>query len=399
LFFYLRSNDSNRSFLTLQLGEFVSSYNSVSDESNCKGIKSFDLFKRIVRRIAPGTQTASYLLTNYWKNLIFTSGNGIREIGSGVGDTDIAKVKISLKDFFQTCNSIDDAGMGMESGLLRLENKSYFARNVQSVDVGEINDDACEIGPAEELMAGRIITGYDDKNTEDKDGLKEYNSGQEWEMPIARIQNELDWVSTARADQYGIEKLRVEFNIIKSSRGTDDTPSDNDTFMLDCYLDGEYYRPILGSSYQVVSGLANDDAGRKAYNLNLTPKKNLLRHGAYLRSIMYRMDSSYINFASAKKNAELKTVKDSIGVKENENILVASLPEKYFIPEIATITCKLPFRARYLFDANPFGFMTFKWRGVTLKGYILEGSVDIARHTEQEFKLLLTQDNNLLNLI
>lgn len=393
LFFYFRSNSSSGRIALLE-GKFTSSYNSVSDESDCKGIKSGDLFKRIIRRVAPGTKTDSYLLDNYWKNLIFTSGNGIREISD-------AKIKISLKEFFQTCNSIDDAAMGMEIGVLRLENKSYFFRNAQSVDVGTINDDACVISPAEEFMASRIEAGYDDKNTEDKDGLQEYNSGQEWEMPIARIQNTLDWVSVARADQYGIEKLRVKFNVLneENNRGTDDTPSDNDTFMVDCHLDGVNYRPILGSSYQVVTGLANDDASRKAYNLNLTPKKNILRHGAYLRSIMDRMDSSYINFASAEKNAKLKTVKDGIGVQENENILVASLPEKYFIPFIASITCKLPIKSRKPFDAVPFGFMKFKWRGVILKGYFLEGSVDIARNTEKEFELLLTQDNNLLNLI
>lgn len=395
LFFYCRikSGNATRIFLDVE-SDFKVGYNNVSDPSPCKGIRMGDLFKRIIRRIAPGTQTASYLLANTWKDLMLTSGNAIREI------TD-AKIKISLKEFFQTANSIDDAAMGMEVGVLRLENKYYFARAFETVNIGKIGDDACKIEPAIEFMASRIKVGYDDKNTEDKDGLSEYNSGQEWEMPLARVQNELNWVSAARADQYGIEKLRVKFNVLNedNTRGTDDTPSDNDTFMIDCFLDGEVYRPILGTAYQSVTGLESEQAGRLAYNLRITPKKNLLRHGAYLRSIMNHMDSRYVNFASAVKNAKLKTVKDSVGVKEDEDILVASLPDRYFTPDIANIRCKLPYSARRMIDANPFGYATFNWMGVTLKGYMLELSIDIAKNTEQELKLLLTNDNNLLKLI
>lgn len=396
LFLYFRTNSASAQN-TLSISEatdIVASYNSVSDPSSCKGIKSADMFKRIINRIAPGAQTASYLLANTWANLMFTSGNAIREI------TD-AKIKISLKEFFQTANGIDDAAMGTESDVLRLETKNYFARNAESVNVGKIGDDSCTIEPATDFMASKISVGYDDKNTEDKDGLKEYNSGQQWELPIARVQNELNFVSVARADQYGIEKLRVKFNVLNEdgTRGTDDTPSDNDTFMVDCYQDGAVYRPILGSSYESVTGLANESAANLAYNLRITPKKNLLRHGAYLRSIMHRMDQRYINFASAEKNADLKTIKAGVGVKENENILVASLPDGFFIPVTTTIRCKLPYGAQRLIDSVPFGYVTFNWKGVTLKGYILELTIDIAKNTEQELKLLLTNDNNLLNLI
>lgn len=392
LFLYFRTNGTGGNRLTISDStDFFCSYESVSDPSNCKGIKSNDLFKRIIKRIAPGLATSSYLLSNTWTDLMFTSGSGIREISD-------AKIKISLKEFFQTASSIDDAAMGMESDVLRLENKYYFARSFESVNVGKIGDNACNIDPATEFLASNIKVGYDDKNTEDKDGLNEYNSGQEWEMPISRLQNELNWMSVARADQYGIEKLRVEFNVLNKdgNRGTDDTPSDNDTFMVDCYQDGSFYRPILGASYQSVTGVNSPST---AYNLRITPKKNLLRHGAYLRSIMNHMDSRYINFASAVKNAKLKTVKDSIGVKEDENILVASLPDRYFIPDIATIRCKLPYGAKRMIDTNPFGYVTFVWKGVTIKGYIIEFTVDIAKNTERELKLLLTQDNNLLNLI
>lgn len=389
LYFYFRCNGTGGNRLTIsEPTEFVSFYDSVSDASPCKGLSSFSLFKRIMSRISPGTTAASFLLKNTWTNLIFTSGDGVREI-------DTAKIKITFKQFFDTINSIEDAGFGVENGEARLELASYFARDSKILDLGEVKD--CIIEPAEEYIFNSIKVGYDDGNTDETNGKQEYNSGQEWALPITRVKKEKDWISPSRADQYGIEKIRVEYNVKQTApKASNDTSSDNDTFMIDCSLDGEVYKPILGSSYQSVTGLAS---GLTAYNLAITPKKNLLRHGAYLRSIMDRMDSYYINFASAEKNAELKTVLNSIGAKENENILVASLPAKYFIPVIVTITGKLPRNAMWLIDKTPFGHVSFKWKKAVLKGYIMELSIDIARNADSEIKLLLTPDSNLLNTL
>lgn len=364
-------------------GDLSVSYTSVSNPSSCKGIKAFDLYKRILRRISSGTTPTSFLLNNTWKNLIFTSGDGIRELPN-------AKIKISFDEFFDTINGIDDAAVGIENDELRIEAGSYFARNVQSVNVGLVKN--CVISPAKSYMFNSIKVGYNDGNTDETNGKEEYNSGQIWQMPITRVQSEKSWISPTRADQFGIENLRVNF-VTKAST---DNSSDNDTFMIECYPDGTDYRPILGSSYQSVTGLTSPNT---AYNLNLSPKKNLLRHGSFLHSILDNMEGRYINFGSGDKNTSLRTVKDSVIVAENENILVSSLPSKYFLPVTVKITCKLPKGSRRLFDTNPFGYVTFEYKKSTFKGFILDCSVDIARNTEQEFELLLTSDNNLLNLI
>jgi hypothetical protein len=386
LYFYFRTSGTGGNRLTIsEVTAFSSSYDSVSNPSLCKGIRSEDLYRRILKKISPGTTASSFLLRNTWGNLIFTSGDGVREI-------DNAKIKITFKEFYDTINGIDDAGFGVENGTACLENSQFFARNMPALDLGEVKD--CIIEPADDYIFNSIKIGYDDGNTDEPNGKQEYNSGQEWALPITRIKKEKDWTSPTRADQYGIEKIRVDYNVKKTAaKSSNDTSSDNDTFMVDCYLDGETYKPILGSSYQSVTGLAS---GATAYNLAITPKKNLLRHGAYLRSIMDKMDSYYINFASAEKNAELKTVLNSVGVKENENILVTSLPEKYFTPIFVTVKGKMPIKAVTLIDRMPFGYISFKWKNATLKGYIIEVSLDIAKNSENEIKLLLTHDNNLL---
>ena len=386
LFFYLRvSGSGDRQAIELTSGEFTINYTSVSDPSPCKGLKGIDLLKRLAVKMGISSELAdSYLMrSGRWANLIFTSGDAIREI-------DGAKIKTTFKELFQCFNGIDDAGAGLENEVLRIENGNYFTRPLEILDVGEVSK--CEIEPAETYMMSGFKIGYKDGNTDDIDGKQEYNSGQVWQTPITRVQTVKDWVSPYRADQYGIEKIRTEYNVKKTAKGTYDTGSDNDTFIVDCYFDGEFYRPILGSSYENVSGVKSPDS---AYNLGLTPKQNLLRKGAFLHSVFDNMDDRYINFASGDKNTELSTTKAGVVVKEDEDVLVGSLPAKYFIPHIATIGAKLPFDARRLFDSSPFGYVKFAYNGWIACGYILNCEVDIARNSEQEFKLLLTADTDL----
>lgn len=377
LYIYSRTDvTASVHYISIEEGEMSAGIKSVSDPSICKGIRSSDLFRRIINKISPGTQVSSNRLSTYWKDLIFTSGDGIREIPD-------AKIKISWKDFFQTFKGLDDMGFGIENGVAVMELAQDFARPVTLFDVGEAAE--CSISVANEYMFNSVKVGYKDGNTDEQNGKEEYNSGQEWAMPISRMNTVRDWVSVARADQYGIEKIRVDYNI-KSKCSTKDTSSDNDTFMMDCYRDGEGYRLILGSSYEHVENISS---WQTAYNLRLTPKKNLLRHGAYLAGMLDKLNGRWINFASADKNAELITVKDGIRVKENENIQVSSLESGYFLPEIATIKALLPKNAVQKIGPAPYGQVAFSFKGKKYRGYILDMDVDVAKNANHELKLLL----------
>lgn len=382
LYFTIRGTGDGDNYVAVTEGKIDVSFSSVSDPSNCKGILAYDLFKRVMAKVSPGALTESYFLKNNWKNLVFTSGDAIREIST-------AKLKFSLKDLYKTFNSIDDAGFGIENGHARLELASYFTRMIEICNVGNVSK--CEIRPAQTYMMSKISIGYKDGNTDDNNGKQEYNSGQMWQSPITRVNTTEDWISPARADQYGIEKIRVEYNV-KNDKKSYDTGSDNDTFILDTYKDGDNYRPILGSSYQSVTGLTSP---LTAYNLNLSPKHNLLRKGAFLHSVLDKMDNLFINFASGDKNTDLQTVKDSIIVKENQNIAIASLPPAYFIPHFAKISCKLPSNAQKLFKGREFGYITFEHEGCVLRGFIMNTNIDVAKNAEQEFELLLTANSDL----
>lgn len=384
-YFFFLTTDERSNIDLFDGGNYTLTFTSASDPSNCTGITAFNLFKRIMKRITPGSPVDSFMLKNTYKNLIYTSGDGIRQIPT-------AAIKISFSDFFSDFIGLDDSAFGVENGIVRLENSPYFARDTESVNIGDVTDFDLEL--ADQYVFNSVTIGYDDGNTDDTNGKEEYNSGQEWEMPITRVQKQMEWTCKSRADQYGIEQLRIDY----IQNPTEDTSSDNDTFMIDCAIDVDMvtYRPILGSTYTLVTGLTSPNT---SYNLRLTPKKNLLRHAGYLRSMLDKLDGYYINFGSGTKNTTLVTLKDGVRVAESENIQISTLPGKYFLPYTATVTAKLPINTMQLIDNNPFGYITFSWNGVSLQGYILQVDVDIAKNTERQYKLLLTNNNDLLKLV
>ena len=162
--------------------------------------------------------------------------------------------------------------------------------------------------------------------------------------------------------------------------------------MIDCRFDGANWNPIKGSDdYVSVTGMANEAAGQAAYNLRLTPKENLIRHASYLRSMLDKLDGRFIEFASAEKNKNLEFVRTpNTRIKQSESIPVASLSGKYFTPIVVTIQAKLPKGFMSRMTGNSFGYLEWDWQGLVYQGYILEVDVDLAKNTERELKLLLT---------
>ncbi|WP_316817754.1 hypothetical protein [Pedobacter nyackensis] len=113
-------------------------------------------------------------------------------------------------------------------------------------------------------------------------------------------------------------------------------------------------------------------------------------------SIALLANSNY--FARTMEIMHVGEVKDCV-IEPAEAYMFNTLPYKYFIPVIATIKGILPKKASYLIDQMPLSFVSFKWKTATLSGYIIELSVDLARNTDNEIKLLLTSRSNLLNMV
>jgi hypothetical protein len=130
--------------------------------------------------------------------------------------------------------------------------------------------------------------------------------------------------------------------------------------------------------YESITGLSDRNS---YYNLDITPKQNLLRHGKILASMLHQYDGRHVQFESAEKNQDLVTV-DLAGnrVAEGERVPVLRLGERLFLPYIATVTSDLPRNAVDLLTNFPTGYISFTFEERVYKGFIMEATVDVPRN-------------------
>lgn len=392
-FFFWVTSTNVDNFTEITEGRIDVSYSDVSTEIECKGLRPKYVLEQILQKMNENRPipVRSFVLENTkWKDIALTSGNGIRGLQG-------YKIKTSLKDLFQSFDSQICAGFGIENGTFVFEERTYFFTQVVNIaDVGEVKD--CKFEPANDYFYSSLKVGYKNQNYEENNGKDEFNSGQEWTFPITRVSRDLNLVSIYRADVRGIEEIRRK--LIETNETTNDAESDNDVFMIKLKSEPEidgFYKPEGFENYNSVTGV---DSPERMYNLDLSPKKMLLRNSPFIDSFLSSLGGTLIRFQSADKNADLATIDlNGNNVKENEDIQVDTLTGAYFLPIVVSFTANSPRNIQYLINTTPYGVISFNYFGNTYKGYIMEVSSDVSKNEEREFKLLLSASNNLLNLI
>lgn len=249
-----------------------------------------------------------------------------------------------------------------------------------------------EISVAKDLIFNSIKAGYPNQTYDEINGKEEINSQQNYVIDSVGIVRELDIMSTYRADAYGIEFLRINLD----GKSTTDSDSDNDVFFVyverQAGTDGSF-KPFRDGDITGVS------AGSSFYNWYISPKRNLKRWGAYLRSVYYNNDGYQIRFTQALKNANVTTSVFGNSVTENANVYMSELDAPYFIPLYADFDTKLPFDLWRYFESGVYGYGEFSFKDVVLQGFFIESDIDLALNSTRRFRLLLTVKNDLLQLV
>lgn len=369
-------------------GTLAVSRSLITEATTCLALRPSYVFARLMDKMNGGFVPTQSFLLREWDNLVITCGDAIRRI-------DRPKLKTSFKDFFTSMHAVLNAGFGFQAGNAVLEEMAYFfQRALPIVRLTGIKDFSLE--PAVDLLYSNIKIGYPDNDYERDEGRGEYNSTQVYSTPITRMQRELNLLSAYRADQFGIEEARLITPA--ENRGEKDNKTDNDVFLVHVKKepDGDGIFDVIGrEDFTSVEGVPAGDR----YNLMITPKRNLYRHGRFLHSMLDRLDNNVILFQSAEKNSDLVTVKDGRSVFERADVQIASLGDKMFLPYIATITAALPRNIQKLLTDFPTGYVEFEYRNKWYRGFVLEASADVARNSARTFKLLITADSNLQGLV
>jgi hypothetical protein len=381
--------------------------------------------------------------------LLYTSAPAIRQLAD-------AKLKFSFENFYKSLRRLGLA-LGIEGDFIRIEPHAYFFRTTTSLTLGEVKELSVEL--SEDMVYNTIKTGYGNYTYDKVNGLDEFNVQQNWKTNITKVVKELDLTSPARADMYGIEITRADY----FRKDTTDSSSDTDVYMVDCvqggtylYYEGQYVitgtntitipnvlaLPTVGglitiggtqytvtsatlivagsttiqvsgsltngtyngqiliysaSAYLVnrpayaITGLINPST---AYNINLSPKRAFGPNGSFIHSFI-EDDSSNIEFTSGEKNSDM--VAD--GLIEKANVPVSTLAPRLFKPYYLNFECTVPDNFLDVMASNPYGLITFTYRGNTYSGYLWDGGVKPATRDAAKFKLLCGPNTNLLNLI
>lgn len=310
-----------------------------------------------------------------------TDGCGsLRVLTSGLRlrNAETAKHFLSLKELFDGLNAIDNIGMAVEDDELRIEPVEYFYQNVQVLALPLIPE--AESGLQNEMAYSLVKVGYKKWETENVNGLDEFNSNKEFRSTLTAIDNPLDITSNFIAGGYPIEHTRQQSF---ADTGAADTRYDNDTFIV-CVTRLPY---AYGNDYAVEQGnidnASNMFSPSTAYNWRIRPMYNLMRWWKSIAQSYVNLANSASKFFFSAGTGNLLASGDMLtdpcrvhAVTEPENGDLARSDmftgkDPIWKPEIINIRYPMSLKEYNLVKANPYGYIYFQCgNGAYDKGYI-----------------------------
>jgi hypothetical protein len=360
------------------------------------------------------------------KNLWFTSENMMRNTQG------IPYMTISLSKLFSFWNRVNMLGLGFYSATeINMEYMSgYFNISTEILDLGS-NIYGLDIKPYTSIMGNKIHGGYGAMQTNNDFGGDNYNFGQEYNLPLDTTPKTIDYSVDFIAEINQIEKLRQQNNSNSNSPS-----SNNNVVVLEVNpLSTEIvnlYNPeggVYGTTAVLLLKFANAQStdptaatdpyvnGLKypdtAYNLGITPAKNFLRMGGWVRTMCdgqdiagkyatYRKQYQQIYGASTSPATSLPGISTKIYaglVNEVADIELNTLNTKFFRPYMFTFTTEYPVNMYQLLNTNPYGYVKFVGEdGIERKGFLYRIQQSAGNNAATTMELLATPDMTDLQL-
>lgn len=217
-----------------------------------------------------------------------TSGNALRQ-------RDVPIV-LSFNSLFDSANAIDNIGMGLVAGKVRIEKYEHwynpYTRIIRIANVREIKT---EISTPHYF--NHIKLGFKKFEAETTGGLDEPNTSTEWSTSVHFLNNKYHRESDLIGSSYAMEITRRK----GISLTTEDWRFDNDNFWI-C-LNSDKTVELADDFLDTHSGM---QAGDTAYNLRITPARMLQAH---FRNIVAGLQTigGFLKFITKAGNRDLAT--------------------------------------------------------------------------------------------
>lgn len=341
---------------------------------------------------------------------LYTSGDGIRGLTGSV-------LKTSIDDFFKGLNSTYNLGLGIQNNVLRVEPKAFWMTSQTGVtDLGEGSAYDCTVWT--DVLFNTINIGCPNQTYDealgDINGKYEVNMTHYYGTPVMNVNIMLDLTTKARRDMYGAEYARINLD----GKVTSDSKADNELFEINVLaanitlggiITGPFGIPIVipglvGEKVWLLDRLINPYVtglldNTSAFNLKLTSKHCLYRHGNYIRSVLDRMDNQKVTFNTADKNTPMVTTyPNGKVVDERGSVEISQFDPQIFKPYIFSDTTPSP---DALIQANAVKEYSFTYLNgsVTAKGFPLKIATAPVDNRAQALQLIAAPDVDMSQFV
>ena len=290
------------------------------------------------------------------------------------------QLNTSLKEAFQALDAIYCLGATIEKinnkEVFRIEPYKDLLNSQVVVRLGELITEPTRT-PSSKMLISEISVGYKDLQLEDINGLYSSHGQFDFVTPLQIEGQKLDIICKWVTNDIAIELTRRQQYSLNPSK---DYRLDKEIFLIDCKKVGDLLIPITNEGFEIIEGIYEPD---KAYNLNLSPKRNLLRWGWYIGGCLLQKQSSKIKFVKGADNPNLITKKvGEAEIIESSDIDISGLDNPEFIADKINISEAVFTREQWdELLANQTGLVEFENKGVKIYGRVSDAEFDINRKT------------------
>lgn len=301
-------------------------------------------------------------------------------------------VFLALQKLFDGLNAIKPMGMAPEQTVdggerIRMEAMEFFYREQVVLELGMVSNLALTVAP--EYYFNTAEFGYEKWGSNADNSLDEFNTKQTRLTPITQLKGKYTRLSPFCASGYLLEEVR---RLPYAEFPTKEDGNDKTNFFV-CVL----RRSAGGFETERNQRLILADnvlSPETMYNAPITPMRNAMRHGKFLRTPMRHLENQPLKFQQGEANYQLRTqfIGEPAPVAENGVVLGSDLARPPWIAEYMDFTVPLPLHQRKLIEQNPYGIITFRdSNGAVKKGWLIKATIKISEGTA-DFRLLRYND-------
>ncbi|MCK5607921.1 hypothetical protein KAR91_38935 [Candidatus Pacearchaeota archaeon] len=371
---------NNTDFSQLDIAEI---YDSPVAESPAKMYLPHEVFTRLVQLMTSETdetklffspevgRTDSEFVTygsdGDYSLFALTVGKAIRQFPD-------PRINISMNDFFQTMKSIAPLGLGYDRTNERffVDTIDQFYKNSSMFDLGDVK--TLKITPYDEGFFSQTLGGYKNKvKYEEIQGVLEFNVAAEYGN-LTPVKEKQDIQIPVNGDSVGIELARRKQY---AETGTEDTDYDENLYIVSTER-ASGFTALVGSDYTSVAGFTGIE---QYYNIDISPKRNLLRWDLVLAVTLWKDLTSVIQFLKTQTNVNITTqLAAETPVVETADVNASDLSNPLYYPEQYEFLAPVNATVISALNSDPHRYVTFSFDGATYTGYLL--SVEMSDYKE-----------------